>query len=190
MHFAAVPWLVLGGGGHGENGMPSKFVFSPEPRGRGIASGIAGATLFFVFGAIAATALYPNADANRRSESAGVSERTVPASTFGAISPQSATLSPRERAEYTGGPIPEPTFAATRPVVGAAAGLAHSAVNGEKPDQTENTAVRKKEYSRRRIGKENQPYREQPSYWTAQGYGSPWGAGNQFNRRGQFVWRY
>jgi hypothetical protein len=180
--------------------MPSKFVFSPEPRGRGIAwrgipSGIAGATLFFVLGAIAATALYPHTDANRRSESAGVSDRAVPASTFGAISPQSATLSPRERAEYTGGPIPEPTFAAKEPVGGAAEALAHeghpvSAVNGEKPDQTENTAVRKKEYSRRRIGKENQPYREQPSYWTAQGYGSPWGAGNQFNRRGQFVWRY
>ena len=186
MHFATIPWLVLGGGGHGENGMPSKFVFSPEPRGRGIASGIAGATLFFVFGAIAATALYPNANANRRSESAGVSEGAVPASTFGAISPQSATLSARERAEYTGGPIPEPTFAAKQPVVGAAEGLAHeghpaSAVNGEKPDQTGNTAVRKKEYSHRRTGNENQPYRE---------YGSPWGAGNQFNRRSQFVWRY
>jgi len=186
MHFATIPWLVLGGGGHGENGMPSKFVFSPEPRGSGIASGIAGATLFFVFGAIAATALYPNADANRRSTSAGVSERALPASTFGAISPQSATLSPRERAEYTGGPIPEPTFAATQPVVGAAEGLAHeghpaSAVNGEKPGQTGNTAVRKKEYSHRRTGNENQPYRE---------YGSPWGAGNQFNRRSQFVWRY
>ena len=96
----------------------------------------------------------------------------------------------RERAEYTGGPIPEPTFAATQPVVGAAEGLAHeghpaSAVNGEKPGQTGNTAVRKKEYSHRRRGNENQPY-----YWSAQGYGSPWGAGNQFDRRGQFVWRY
>jgi hypothetical protein len=43
--------------------MPSKFAFSPEPRGRGIAwrgivSGIAGATLFFELGAIAATALW------------------------------------------------------------------------------------------------------------------------------------
>jgi hypothetical protein len=181
--------------------MPSKFVFSPEPRGRGIASGIAGATLFFVLGAtlffllgaIAATALYPHADANRRSESAGLSDRAVPASTFGAISPQSATLSPRERAEYTGGPIPEPTFAATQPVPAEA--LAHeghpaSVVNGENPDQTGNTAVRKKEYSPRRTGNENQPYREQPSYWSAQGYGSPWGAGNQFDRRGQFVWRH
>ena len=134
--------------------MPSKFVFSPEPRGGGGIAGatlfsVLGATLFFVLGAIAATALYPNVDANRRSESAGVSERAVPASTFGAISPQSATLSPRERAEYTGGPIPEPTFAATQPVVGAAEGLAHeghpaSAANGEKPDQTGNMAVRKK----------------------------------------------
>ena len=183
--------------------MPSEFVFSPEPRARGVVSGIAGATLFsvlgatlfFVLGAIAATTLYPHTDANRRSESAGVSDRAVPASTFGAISPQSATLSPRERAEYTGGPIPEPTFAATQPVVGAAEALAHeghpiSVVNGEKPDQTGNTAVRKKEYSHRRIGNENQPYREQPPYWSAQRYGSPWGAGNQFDRRGQFVWRY
>ena len=186
MHFATIPWLVLGGGGHA-----SKFVFSPEPRRRGGIAGatllfVLGATLFFVLGAIAATALYPHADANRRSESAGVSDRAVPASTFGAISPQSATLSPRERAEYTGGPIPEPTFAVTQPVVGAAEGLAHeghpaSAVNGEKPVQTGNTAVRKKEYSHRRTGNENQPYRE---------YGSPSGVGNQFNRRSQFVWRY
>jgi hypothetical protein len=116
MHFATIPWLVLGGGGHA-----SKFVFSPEPRRRGGIAGatllfVLGATLFFVLGAIAATALYPHADANRRSESAGVSDRAVPASTFGAISPQSATLSPH-----------------------------------------------------RRRGNENQPY-----YWSAQGYKSPW----------------
>jgi hypothetical protein len=185
---------MLDGGGHGESGMPSQFVFSPEPRGRGIASRIASASLFFVLGAIAATALYPHADANRRFESGGVSDRAVPASTVNAISPQSATLSPREGAEYTGGPIPEPTFAAAQPAVGAAEGLAHDVhpaptVDGEKMDHTANKAVRKKEYSHRRIGNDNRPYHEQPSYWTAQGYWSPWGAGNQFDRRSQFVWR-
>ena len=185
---------MLDGGGR-ESGMPSQFVFSPEPRGPGIASRIASATLFFLLGAIAATALYPHADANRRSESAGVSDKAVPASTFGAISPQSATLAPREGAEYTGGPIPEPTFAATQPGVGAAEGLAHDVhpaptVDSEKLYHTANKAVRKKEYSHRRIGNDNRQYREQASYWTAQGYWNSWGAGNQFDRRGQFVWRY
>lgn len=174
--------------------MPSQFFFSPEPRGRGIASRIAGASLFFVLGAVAATALYPHADANRRSESGSVSDRALPASTFGTISPQSVTLSPREEAEYTGGPIPQPTFAATQPLASATEAAAHeghaaSAINGEKPDQAGNKIVRKKEYRHRRIGNENQPYREQPSYWSAQGYWSPWGAGNQFDRRSKFVWR-
>jgi hypothetical protein len=174
--------------------MLSQFVFSPKPKGRRITSRIASATLFFLLGAIAATALYPHVDANRRFESGGVSERALPASTFGAISPQSATLSPRGGAEYTGGPIPEPTFAVTQPAVGAAEGLAHdvhpaSTVDGKKNDQTANKAVRKKEYSHRRIGNDNRQYHEQPSYWTAQGYWNPGGAGNQFDRRGQFVWR-
>jgi hypothetical protein len=174
--------------------MPSQLVFSPESKRRGVASRIAGATLFFLLGAIAATALYPHVDENRCSEGNGLSDTAAQTSALGAILPRSGSPSPREGTQYTGGPIPQPTFSATQPVAaaGEAQALAHeghpAAANGEKPDQTANRAAQKK-YSHRRIGDGNHPYREQPSYWGAPGYWSPWGSGNQFDRNHQFVWR-
>jgi hypothetical protein len=181
--------------------LQSRFVLSPKPKRRSIASHIAASILFFSSGAIAATALYPHADADRHSGDSGISDsRHMAAQTPApdAISDRSKAFSSQDRAEYTGGPIPKPTFAMTQAVAAAAKEVQaltdgdHSApaANVGRPDQTGNKAIRKKEYGHRRNGTQNPPYREQPSYGAVRRYWNPWGWGNQFERPGQFaVWR-
>jgi hypothetical protein len=177
--------------------MESRYVFSPKPKRRAVLPHVAGAILFFLLGAITATALYPNAD--RHSEGSTTSEsRHVPAQAVAAEYEPNA-FSPHDPTEYTGGPIPKPTFAAPPPVVTTAAQEAQaatdedhspSASNVGRSDQTGNKAVHKKETAHRRNGTPNQPYREQPSYGAVQQYWTPWGWGNQFARQGQFAtWR-
>jgi hypothetical protein len=182
--------------------MQSRFVLSRKPKRRGVASHLAGAILFFLLGAIAATVLYPHADADRHSEDGSISDsRHVAALTPApdAISDRSSAFASQDGAEYTGGPIPKPTFAAPQPVVATAAIEAkaltnedHSAaaVNVGRPDQTGNKAIRKKEYGHRRNETRNRPNREQPSYGAVQRYWNPWGWGNQFERPGRLAaWR-
>jgi hypothetical protein len=177
-------------------------LLSRKPERRGVASHLTGAILFFLLGAIAATALYPHADADRHSEANSISDsRHVAALTpaHDAISDRSSAFASQDGAEYTGGPIPKPTFAARQPVVAAAAIEAQaltdedhsaSAANVGRPDQTGNKAIRKKEYGHRRNETRNRPYREQPSYGAVQGYWNPWGWGNQFERPGRLAtWR-
>ena len=185
--------------------MQPRLLLSPKPKRHGIASHVAGAISFFLLGAIAATALYPHADAyphtdaDRHSEDTSVSaSRHVAVQTPApaATSDQSKASSPQDAAEYTGGPIPKPTFGVTQPVAAKEAqpltdeGHSASAANVERPDQTGNKAARKKEYGHRRNGTQNRPYREQASYGAVQTYGNPWGGGNQYGRPGQFAtWR-
>jgi hypothetical protein len=196
-------WSILGKvGGVETSGMQSRFVLSRKPNRRGVASRLASAILFFLLGAITATALYPHADADRHSEDSSISDsRHVAALTPApdAISDRSSAFASRDGAEYTGGPIPKPTFAAPQPVVAAAAieaqaltdeGHSASAANVGRPDQTGNKAIRKKEYGHRRNETQNRPYREQPSDGAVQRYWNPWGWGNQFERPGRLAtWR-
>jgi hypothetical protein len=182
--------------------MQSRFVLSRKPKGRGVASHLAGAILFFLLGAIAATALYPHADADRHSgDGSDWDSRHVVALTPApdAISDRSRAFASQGGDEYTGGPIPKLAFAAPQPLVAAAAIEAQaltdedhsaSAANVGRQDQTGNKAIRKKEYGHRRNETQNRPYREQPSYEAAQRYWNPWGSGNQFERPGRLAtWR-
>jgi hypothetical protein len=176
-------------------------LLSRKPERRGVASHLTGAILFFLLGAIAATALYPHADADRHSEANSISDsRHVAALTpaHDAISDRSSAFASQDGAEYTGGPIPKPTFAAPQPVVAAAAIEAQaltdedhsaSAASVGRPDQTGNKAIRKK-YGHRRNETQSRPYREQPSDGAVQRYWNPWGWGNQFERPGRLAtWR-
>jgi hypothetical protein len=174
--------------------MQSRYVFSPKPERRAIVPHVVGAILFFLLGAITATALYPNAD--RHSEGSTISESRHVAAQALAPEDESNTFAPHDRTEYTGGPIPKPT---APPVVTTAAKETQaltdedhspSAANVGISDQTGNKAFHKKENAHRRNGTPNQPYREQPSYGAVQQYWTPWGWGNQFARQGQFAtWR-
>jgi hypothetical protein len=149
-------------GGAETSAIQSRFVLSRKPKRRGVASHLAGAILFLLLGAIAATALYPHAGADRHSEDSSISDsRHVAALTPApdAISDRSGAFASQDGAEYTGGPIPKPTFAAPQPVVATAAIEAQaltdedhsaSAANVGRPDQTGNKAIRKKEYGHRR----------------------------------------
>ena len=158
--------------------MQSRFALSPNPEPRGAAPRVMVATFFFLSGAIASTALYPHADTDR-----GVS-RNAPAPAK-ADSDELNAFSPRDSTEYTGGPIPEPTFT-TQAVADVATkeSLAlpnddhsSSAANSEKPDHTTNKLMRKQEYSHGRNATPNRRYREQPSYEAARRYWNPgdWG---------------
>ena len=196
-------WSILGkAGGVETSAVQSRFVLSRKLEWRGVASHLAGAILFFLLGAIAATALYPHADADRHSEDSSISDsRHVAALTpaTDAISDRSSGFASQDGAEYTGGPIPKPTFATPQPVVPAAAIEAHastnedhsaSAANAGRPDKTGNKAIRKTEYGHRRNETQNRPYREQPSDRAVQRYWNPWGWGNQFERPDRLAtWR-
>jgi hypothetical protein len=175
--------------------MQSRYVFSPKPEPRAIVPHVVGAILFFLLGAITATALYPNTDRHSEGSNISVSRHVA------ALAPEdgSNAFSPHDRTEYTGGPIPKPTFSAAPPVATTATKETQaltdedpspSAANVERSDRTGNKAFHKKETAHRRSGTPNQPYREQPSYGAAQQYWAPWGWGNQFARQGQFAtWR-
>jgi hypothetical protein len=188
--------------------MQSRFVFSSDqgraPKQHGIPSRVAGAIVFFFFGAIAATELYPQ-----------IGVHSDPGSgTAAALSPVRDTNSDRvgpsplrDSVERTGGPIPPVPFGAEQPqtIVGTevAASEARSASPGsvEKPRRTENKAARIKRSSHR--GNSNipdQPNREQTTYWATTTGANPWGSsqggfgfgprqdhGTQFDRRGQFT---
>jgi hypothetical protein len=156
-----------------------------------------GAILFFLLGAIAATA-----EADRHSKDSSISDSRHVAAlppAPNAISDRSSAFASQDGAEYTGGPIPKPTFAAPQPVVAAAAIEAQaltdkdhsaSAANVGRPDQTGNKAIRKKEYGHRPNETQNRSYREQPSDGAVQRYWNPWGWGNQFERPGRLAtWR-
>jgi hypothetical protein len=86
----------------------------------------------------------------------------------------------RDSTEYTGGPIPEPTF--TTQAIADSLALPNddhssSAVNSEKPDHATYKPMRKQEYSHGRNATPNRRYREQPSYKAAARYWNPsdWG---------------
>ena len=152
--------------------MQSRFVLSPNPDTRGVAPRVVVATFFFLSGAIASSALYPHMDTDR-----GVS-RNAPAPAK-AGSDELNAFSPRDSTEYTGGPIPEPTFTtqAVADVATKESDHSASAANSEKPDHTTNKLMRKQEYSHGRNAAPNRRYREQPSYEAAARYWNPsdWG---------------
>ena len=83
--------------------MQSRFVLSANHEPRGAALRVVVATFFFLSGAIASNALYPHVETD-----GGVS-RNAPAPAK-ADSHELNAFSPRDSTEYTGGPIPEPTF--------------------------------------------------------------------------------
>jgi hypothetical protein len=172
--------------------MQSRFAYSPKDERRGAVSHVVGAILFFFSGAIAAEILYPHAGADGHSENSGVLDSrysVASTSVFSSISDRSGTRCLLDGAEYAGGPIPQPSFATTEKATHASADEEHSAsaVDVEKPSQTENKGVRKKEISHRRDANQNQPSREQASYRAGQDYWNPWGWG--FGRPGQSAWR-
>jgi hypothetical protein len=155
--------------------MQSRFVLSPNPEPRGVAPHVVVAAFFFLLGAIASSALYPHVDTDR-----GVS-RNAPAPAK-ADSNELNAFSQRESTQYTGGPIPGPTFT-TQAVADVATkeslalpndDRSSSAANSEKTDHTTNKLVRKQEYSRGRNETPNRRYREQPSYEAAARYWNPW----------------
>jgi hypothetical protein len=155
--------------------MQSRFVLSANPEPRVAAPRVVVATFFFLSGAIASGASYPHAETD-----GGVS-RNAPAPAK-ADSHELNAFSPRDGVEYTGGPIPEPTFT-TQAVADVATkeSLAlpnddhsSSAANSEKPDHTTNKLMRKQEYSHGRNATSNRRYREQPSYEAAARYWNPW----------------
>jgi hypothetical protein len=148
--------------------MQSRFVFSPAPEQRDASWRVMGAMLCFVLGAIVSSALYPCPDTDIRGSHAGpIANPTLATSTTDGLSAYSA----RERAEYIGGPIPEPTFTIQAVVaVGAKETQAllddddlSFGANGEKPDHTANKPMRKQEYYHRRTATRHRQYREQPS---------------------------
>jgi len=93
--------------------MRSRFVFVPDhhfaPKLGGLLYRVAGAIVFFLAGAVAATELYPQVIADRPSENRQAS------SSGQAAAPRPNSLSDTKGASlpaaYIGGPIPEPTFA-------------------------------------------------------------------------------
>jgi hypothetical protein len=158
--------------------MQSRFVLSPNPEPRRVAPPVVVATFFFLSGAIASSALYPRLDTDR-----GLL-RNAPAPAK-ADSDDLNAFSPRDSTEYTGGPIPEPTFT-TQAVADVATKESRalpnddhssSAANSEKPDHTTNKLIRKREYSHGRNATPNRRYREQPSYEAAPRYWNQWGRG-------------
>jgi hypothetical protein len=155
--------------------MQSRFVFSSDqgrmPKQHRVASRVVGAIVFFFFGAIAATELYPQNGAHSDPD-------------YGpgaALSPVRDTTSDRvgafplrDTVERTGGPIPPVPFGAEQPqiIVGTevAADEARSVSPGsvDKPHRTENKVARIKHSSHRgNSNSPNQPNREQSTYWAA-----------------------
>ena len=158
--------------------MQFRFVLSANPEPRVAAPRVVVATFFFLSGAIASSALYLHVETD-----GGVS-RNLPAPAK-ADSHELNAFSPRDSAEYTGGPIPDPTFT-TQAVADVATkeslalpndDRSSSAANSEKPDQTTNKLMRKQDYSHGRNATPNRRYREQPSYEAARRYWTPgdWG---------------
>ena len=187
--------------------MQSRFVFSPDPgrapKQHGIASRVAGAIVFFFFGAIAATELYPQIGAHTDSGS-GPAAALSPVSNT--TSDRVGTSSLRDSAERTGGPIPPVPFGEEQPqtiVETKVADTARSASPGSvgKARLTENKSARIKHNSRRSNGTApDQPNREQSTYWATTTGANAWGGwqggfgfgprqdhGTQFDRHGQFT---
>jgi hypothetical protein len=133
--------------------------------------------VFFFFGAIAATELYPQIGAHSDSG-------TAPAA---ALSPVPDTSDPvgasslRDSAERTGGPIPPVPFGEEQPQTIVETKVADTARSGSpgsvaKARLTENKSARIKHTSRRGNGTApDQPYREQSTYWATTG-GNLWGS--------------
>ena len=174
------------------------------PKQRRLASRFAGATVFFLFGAITATELYPQTVVDRHSDDNSTFERTAARSvTPDVISDQTAAFL-RDSAENIGGPIPPVTFAAQpAPAAKEAQAPADKAasVAAEKPRRrVEAKFARTKGSSPRRNGS---AYQQEQSYWTAGRGWLPSGGpqfgfdsgpsqshGTQFDRRGEFAkWR-
>jgi hypothetical protein len=165
--------------------MHSRFVLSPNPEQPGVALRVMGAMFFFLLGAIAASALYS------RGDSGGSDARPVGGPTLAGAATDDGlnAFSVRDSREYTGGPIPEPTFT-TQAVAAVGANETQalldddhssSAASGEKQDHTANKPMRKREYNRRNATQHRQ-YREQSSNETARRYWNPWDWGNRFER--------
>ena len=179
--------------------MQSRFVWSPEPQRRGVLLRMGGAIFFFLGGVIASSVLYPHADANLVSPHDGLRGDARHAAAIPAPDsiPNRAVPPSRDNVERLGGPIPQAVLTAAETAVAPAPTESRSlsnqshptlATNVEKPDATGDKATRAKEHSRRNRTP-NRLYREQPSYWAAQGTWN-WNWGTQPDRRGQYtVWR-
>jgi hypothetical protein len=199
--------------------MRSRFVSVPSDvlahERRGLASRVVGAIACFFIGAVVATELYPQNAVDRPSEhskalDSGRVASPIPAPD--AISDRAGALSPRNIAEYTGGPIPQITFPPTQPPAAAREtqampdeGRSASVVPVEKSRRTENKSANRKRTSHRGNGDaQDRLYGEQPSYWVAARGWNSWGGYQggfdygprpgrgiqQFDRRGQFaIWR-
>jgi hypothetical protein len=173
-------------------------VLASKQRGL-LASRFAGATVFFLVGAITATELYPQTVVDRHSEDNSTFERTAARSaTPDVIADQSLS------AEKIGGPIPPVTFPAQpAPAAKAAQSPADKAafVAAEKPRRRiAANFARTKRSSPRRNGS---AYQQKPSYWAPGRGWLPSGGpqfgfdsgpsqshGTQFDRRGEFAkWR-
>jgi hypothetical protein len=154
--------------------MRSCLVSVPDtPRAGALASRVAGAIVFFLVGAVAATELYPQMGTNRHSEYASVSDsrRSAPSPASNAASDGIGATS---SAEYWGGPIPEPTFAPIQ-LPGAAKKAqaqvdeARSAfdVTVRKPREIKNKYTHNKGANHRHNANAQDRYRGELPYWTA-----------------------
>jgi hypothetical protein len=188
--------------------MQSRFSFSSDqgrvPKQHGVASRVAGAIVFFCFGAIAATELYPEIGAH---SDPGSGQAAALSPVRDTTSDRVGAFPLRDSVERNGGPIPPVPFGAGQPqiIVGTevAADEARSASPGsvEKPRRTENRAARIKHSSHRgNSNSPDQPNREQSTYWATTTGANLWGSsqggfgfgprqdhGTQFDRRGQFT---
>jgi hypothetical protein len=199
--------------------MRSRFVSVPNHvlahERRGLASRVVGAIASFFIGAVVATELYQQNAAHRPAENSKTLDSgrvASPIPVLDAIADRAGALSPRDNAEYTGGPIPQFTFPPTQPPAAAKETPAvadedrsASVVPVEKSRRTENKSANRKRTSHRGNGDaQDRLYGEQPSYWVAARGWNSWGGYQggfdygprpgrgiqQFDRRGQFaIWR-
>lgn len=195
--------------------MRSRFVSLSDHglalEGRGLASRVASAIVFFLVGAIVARELYPQMVVHHDleygvSDSAPISARSPVSET---VSYRAGVLPSRDNTERTGGPIPPVPFEqAPQQIVKTRVATDESrsdfSVAPEKSRRTENKSARMKHSSRRSNGnRTDQPYREQSTYWATTTGWTPWAGsqsgfgfaprqdrGSQGDRRGQFaMWR-
>jgi hypothetical protein len=194
--------------------MRSRFVLSPDQgflasKRPGLGSRVAGAVVFCLVGAVAATQLYPQMFANRHSglsatEAGRAAASPAPAAAISERPGGTAAFSPRAEAQYTGGPIPGfnslPTQIEPAAVNEGAASpdddKSAAPKSAEKSHHAKNRSTRSYSYnygysySRHGKGKaQDRPYRQSPSTWVAGNSWNSWGSnswgGNSWGSSGR-----
>jgi len=175
--------------------MRSRFVLSSDQgflasKQSGLLSRTAGALVFCLVGAVAATQFYPQMFADRHAEllSATDAGRTLAATTNADATldrgSRAAAFSPRDEAQYTAGPIPgftslptsiEPA-AAKEGTIASDEDKSAAPKAAEKPHRTKYRSTREYSYNRHSNTKaQERRYRQPPSTWVAGNSWNSWG---------------